>query len=136
MKPITACNDYDEELERIEYNLEDKFEDTGACAEWVYVDNNSLMEKPPGSMDRTIFVKIDEINRLSIEAQKFIENNFEINTILRIRETMQPEDFDEEGPTEENWDLFIQTIDKKVHYFSYHHFWSHGMRRGYSMDEY
>lgn len=111
-------------------------EDMGACSEWVYVDNNSLMEKPPGSMDRTVFINnlCDEYKTLSMEAQKFIEKNFEINKILRIRETMQPEDFDEDGPTEENWDLFVQTHDKKVHYFSYHHFWSHGARIGYSMN--
>jgi hypothetical protein len=115
-----------------------ELEMTEVGEEWVYADTAALMEKPPGSMDRTVFVNnISEINRLSVEAQKFIDNHFDINNILRIRETMQPEDFDEEGPTEENWDLFLQTADNKVHYFSYHHFWSHGGERpGYSVDKY
>ena len=109
--------------------------DSDESVEWIQ-DNNSLMEKPPGTMDRTVFVNnlCDEYKTLSMEAQKFIMKNFEINKILRIRETMQPEDFDEDGPTEENWDLFVQTLDKNVHHFSYHHFWSHGARLGYSMN--
>ncbi len=104
--------------------------------EWLQ-DNNLLMEKQSGPMDRTVFVNnlFDEYKNLSMEARKFIDKHFEFNKILRIRETMQPEDFDEEGPTEENWDLFVQTYDTKVHYFSYYHFWSHGARRGYSLDE-
>jgi hypothetical protein len=113
---------------------DDDMEDTGACAEWVHGDNNSIMEKPNGSMDRTVIINnlCDEYKKLSIQAQKFIVKNFDINKILRIRETMQPEDFDEYGPTEENWDLFVQTRDKNVHYFSYHHLWKHGERIGYS----
>jgi hypothetical protein len=124
-------DDNNTELEQIQYN----FDDMEVCSEWVYVDNNSLMEKPPGTMDQTVYANIDEINRLSVEAQKFIDNHFDINTIVRIRENMYPEDFDEDGPTEEVWDLFIQTTDNNVHCFSYHHFWSRGMRRGYSMNE-
>jgi hypothetical protein len=129
----TPSDDNNTEQEQIEDNFDDYIEEGD---EWIYVDNNSLMEKPPGRMDYTIFAKIDKINRLSIEAQKFIENNFEINTILRIRENMQPHDFDEEGPTEEIWELLVQTTDNNVHFFSYHHFWSRGMRLGYSMDNY
>ena len=106
-------------------------------AKWVYTDDNSLMEKPSGPMDSTVFVNdiAKEFGNLSIEAQKCIESHFEKNTIRRIRENMEPDGISRDGPDAEMWDLYVQTNDDKVHKFSYYYNWNHGNREGYTIDE-
>jgi hypothetical protein len=117
--------------------MNESFNDYECEDKWVYTDDNSLMEKPSGVMESTVFVSniAEQFGNLSIEAQKFIENHFEKNTIRRIRENMEPDGFCEDGPEAEMWDLYVQTNDDKVHIFSYYHNWNHGKRDGYKIDE-
>jgi hypothetical protein len=120
-------------------NINDLFESFAdfEYEDWVYTDDNSLMEKPQGPMDTTVYISDinEKRNHLSKEAQKFIAEHFDEKDIRRIRENMEPDGFCEDGPEAEMWELLVQTNDNKVHCFSYYHFWHHGERVGYKVDE-
>ena len=83
-------------------------------------DPDSLMLKNPLRSEHVVLYQNEHRNdHLSKEAERFIEENFDRNNVQRVRESMEADGYDNEGPLAKIWELLIQTNDGMIHFFSY-----------------
>ena len=88
----------------------------GNFDEWDEPNQNYPMDDPPSPSTLYFASSIED---LSEEAQRFINQHFDRHNIQRVRESMEADGYDNEGPLAKIWELLIQTNDGMIHFFSY-----------------
>jgi len=86
----------------------------------------------------SFYTNDNNINGVSEEAKEFIKKEFSDSDIVFLKEFMEPDGFDAEGPTSEIWKLYVFVKKNEIvekYCYTYYYNYKNGCKREYNTED-